>query len=119
MRYRATITLLLISIPLVLRAAPERATALRAEAIQAHIAYLASDELAGRGSGTKGNEAAARYIAAQFRRSGLTPIGTKQQNDADATIDGSGYFQPFRFVAGLARGKSNKLEATVAGKSHR
>lgn len=36
--------------------------------IQAHVEYLASDALEGRGTGERGGEIAARYIAAQFRR---------------------------------------------------
>src|SRR5438094_2880 len=64
------------------------------ETIRAEIAYLASDELRGRGSGEPGNEAAARFIAHAFARSGLKPLGTDRQRDPNAPINGSGYFQP-------------------------
>ncbi len=89
------------------------AAAIRAEAIHNHIEYLASDALAGRGSGTKGNEEAARYIASAFRGAGLKPLGTARQTVADAKADGSGYFQPFTFTAGLSQGKDNRLEVTI------
>ena len=46
-----------------------------ADAIRAHIEFLASDALEGRGSGTRGGDLAARYIAAQFTRLGLQPAG--------------------------------------------
>lgn len=40
------------------------------------VAYLASDELAGRAMGSDGYQAAARYATAQFRKDGLTPAVT-------------------------------------------
>lgn len=43
--------------------------------IRAHIDFLSSDALEGRGSGTRGGDIAARYIAAQFVRLGLEPAG--------------------------------------------
>src|SRR4029077_11090982 len=41
--------------------------------IRAHVKYLASDALEGRGTGQKGGDAAADYIAAQFKSFGLEP----------------------------------------------
>ena len=46
----------------------------RAE-IEAHVRFLASDELEGRRTGEKGNWTAARYVAEQFRQLGLKPAG--------------------------------------------
>jgi TonB family protein len=46
-----------------------------AEKIRAHVKYLASDELEGRGTGQKGGDAAADYIAGQFKSYGLVPAG--------------------------------------------
>jgi aminopeptidase YwaD len=97
-------------------AGPEMTSAFRPETIQARIAYLASDELAGRESGTKGNELAARFVADAFRKAGLKRVGTAKQTDAGAKPDGSGYFQPFAFTAGRAAGKNNVLQVLVAGK---
>src|SRR5262245_46974141 len=101
------ILLLFLGPFLALRASPEREAAIRAGAIQTHIERLASDEWKGRGSGEAGNEAAARYIAAAFQQSGLKPVGTARQKEAAAKADGSGYFQPFTFTAGVAKGKDN------------
>ncbi len=58
-----------------------------AERIRAHVRFLADDLLEGRGTGTRGGDLAARYIAAQFALDGLKPAGD----------DGS-YFQKVAFV---------------------
>jgi Zn-dependent M28 family amino/carboxypeptidase len=47
----------------------------RADAIAAHDKFLASDLLEGRGPGTRGDELAMEYIAAQFQSFGLKPDG--------------------------------------------
>ncbi len=70
-----------------------------------HVKYLASDALEGRKTGTKGGEAAAQYIASEFKAYGLKPL----------TPQGS-YFQDFEFVAGIKLGDGNSLSFEVAGK---
>jgi hypothetical protein len=56
--------------------------------LEAHLRFLASDELQGRRTGSHGNNIAARYIATQFEALGL------------ATAPGAeGYFQPIAFEA--------------------
>ena len=57
--------------------------------IQHHIEILASDELEGRMTGSKGAALAAKHIAAQFAHLNLKPIG-----------DEASYFQEFEFTAG-------------------
>ena len=57
--------------------------------IRHHIEILASDELEGRMTGSKGAELAAKHIAAQFAHLNLNPIG-----------DEATYFQEFEFTAG-------------------
>ena len=57
---------------------------------RAQVAYLADDKLEGRLTGTKGAELAAKYVADQFRKAGLQPIG-KVKN----------FFHPFTFNAGV------------------
>jgi len=84
--------------------------------IWSHIFVLASEEFEGRGSGTKGNELAAYYIAERFAEYGLKPVGTSRYHDLQAPMDGSGYFQPFRVYVGAEPGKANRLEAEVNGK---
>ncbi len=46
-----------------------------AERIRAHVKFLASDLLEGRGTGTRGGDIAAEYMAAQFELYGLKPAG--------------------------------------------
>jgi Zn-dependent M28 family amino/carboxypeptidase len=45
------------------------------EKIRAHVKYLSSDELEGRGTGQRGGDMAAHYIAKQFASYGLKPAG--------------------------------------------
>jgi len=49
--------------------------AIRPEAIRAHMRFLADDLLEGRGTGTRGYDLAARYVAAHFESLGLEPAG--------------------------------------------
>ena len=69
----------------------------------AHVKYLASEKLAGRGSGSPGLEKAADYLARQFRALGLMPV------------DAGGYFQPFRVTTNARLGKQNRLEYGANG----
>jgi Zn-dependent M28 family amino/carboxypeptidase len=46
-----------------------------ADAIKAHVRFLSSDLLEGRGPGTRGDDLAMQYIAAQFEAAGLKPAG--------------------------------------------
>jgi hypothetical protein len=45
------------------------------EKIRAHVKFLASDLLEGRGTGQRGGDIAAEYIATQFALYGLKPAG--------------------------------------------
>ncbi len=58
-----------------------------AESLRAHIRFLASDLLEGRGPATRGDQLAEQYIASEFEALGLKPGGP----------DGS-WFQPFDLV---------------------
>ena len=49
--------------------------AINAERIRAHVKFLSSDLLEGRGMGQRGSDIAAEYIAAQFALDGLKPAG--------------------------------------------
>ena len=51
----------------------EKAPKIDPEKIRAHVKYLSSDALEGRGTGQKGGDLAAEYIAAQFKSYGLQP----------------------------------------------
>lgn len=54
------------------RAALGRVTA---DDLRTHLKYIASDELEGRKTPSRGLDLAAEYIAKQFRTAGLEPIG--------------------------------------------
>src|SRR5258708_35533387 len=45
------------------------------ERMRAHVKYLASDLLEGRGVGSRGGDLATEYIAAQFATAGAKPAG--------------------------------------------
>jgi Zn-dependent M28 family amino/carboxypeptidase len=45
------------------------------EKIRAHVKYLASDQLEGRGVGTNGEKLATEYLASQLQASGVKPAG--------------------------------------------
>ncbi|HEY0785319.1 MAG TPA: M28 family peptidase [Acidobacteriaceae bacterium] len=62
-------------VPGVPPAASQAADAIDPEKIRAHVRFLASDLLEGRGPGKRGAELAAEYIATQFALDGLKPAG--------------------------------------------
>jgi hypothetical protein len=55
--------------------AAEALSNIRPEAIRADMLFLADDLLEGRGTGTRGHEIAARFIATEFESLGLEPAG--------------------------------------------
>src|ERR1700694_811749 len=56
-------------------AADEAMNAIRPEAICADMRFLSDDALEGRGTGTRGYDIAAKYMASQFESLGLQPAG--------------------------------------------
>src|SRR5690242_16957585 len=46
-----------------------------ADSLRGHLSFIASDALEGRATPSRGLDLAAEYIAAQFRKAGLEPIG--------------------------------------------
>lgn len=70
--------------------------------VRGHIEFLADDLLEGRGTGTRGHEIAASYVASQFRALGLEPAG-----------DNKGWYQwvPLR-RSRLVEGKSRIAMST-------
>lgn len=49
--------------------------AIRADALSAHVRFLADDLLEGRGTGSRGHAIAARYVASQLQAAGFAPAG--------------------------------------------
>lgn len=78
--------------------------AITAEDMKTHVEYLASDELEGRLTGTRGEQLATAYVAEQFRKLGLETGG-----------DEDSYYENFDFTAGVAVGKDNGLKLSIKG----
>lgn len=75
------------------------------ERIRAHIRFLASDLLEGRGVGTRGGELATQYIASQFALAGAKPAG-----------DNGTFYQKVELV-GVEPQPATTLGATKNGQS--
>jgi Zn-dependent M28 family amino/carboxypeptidase len=82
-------------------------SAIRPEALRAHMDFLADDLLEGRGTGTRGHLIAAHYVASQIEALGFLPAG-----------DGASYFQrvPFRRAQIVNQGTSLSLDLPKGGK---
>src|SRR5712692_435167 len=77
--------------------------------LQQIIAYLASDALEGRRTGTPGANDAAHYIAGEFSLLGLRP-GMQMAGPARTRGEvRARYLQPFPYVASVELGKNNLL----------
>src|SRR5437016_5501417 len=77
--------------------------------LQQIIAYLASDALEGRRTGTPGANDAAHYIAGEFSLLGLRP-GMQMAGPGRTRGEiRARYLQPFPYVASIELGKGNAL----------
>ena len=76
-----------------------------ADRIRAHVKFLSSDLLEGRGPGTRGGDLATEYIATQFALSGLKPAG-----------DGGTFFQQVPLI-GIETERSAQLSASKGGET--
>src|SRR4051812_12080174 len=72
--------------------------------IRAHVKFLSSDLLEGRGTGQRGGDIAADYIATQFNLAGLKPAG-----------ENGTYFQKVPMV-GIATDPGSSLSLLINGK---
>lgn len=73
--------------------------------LRAQVAFLASDELEGRLTGTPGAQKAADFLAEQLRFAGVQPLG-----------ENGGFFRPFEFSAGVnVLTNDNSLQLTIGG----
>ena len=66
---------LLLALPLLAQAPPKSFDGFSPEAVRAHMRFLSSDLLEGRGPGTRGDALAAHYLAAQLEAMGVQPAG--------------------------------------------
>jgi Peptidase family M28/PA domain len=84
---------------------PSPAQTISGERIRAHVKFLSSDLLEGRGVAVRGGDLATEYIATQFALSGAKPAG-----------DRGTYFQKVPLV-GVETAPGAALSATAAGKA--
>ena len=108
---RSSVCLLLLAVPLCAQTGKAFNTA--AELIQpndlkADIYFLASDDLAGRNSGSLQDHIATDYIASEFLRLGLKPMG-----------DNGTFFQNMEILTGRPDAEHTTLTATIEGKERR
>src|SRR5512137_1145302 len=81
---------------------------IRPEAIRANMRFLADDLLEGRGTATRGQEIAAKFMAAQFEQMGLEPAG-----------DNGTYFQNAPFRSGRPDEAKTTMSLTHGGKEQK
>ena len=73
--------------------------------LRGHVSFLASDALGGRATPSVGQDVAAEYIAAQFRRAGLEPVESNDYFQVSLMPESSPDCASFRCVVQL-QGKS-------------
>jgi len=88
--------------------------------IKAHVKFLSSDLLEGRGVGTRGGELAAEYIASQFAVAGAQPAGEAGTYFQKVPLVGV-TTQPDSTLTAIAAGKTASLQwqTEFVGASHR
>ncbi len=86
-------------------AARAQMTEIAGPRMRAHVKFLASDLLEGRGVGARGGDLATEYLAAQFALAGAKPAGDNERQPT--------YFQNLTLV-GVAPQPDTKLSATTA-----
>lgn len=82
------------------------APAVSAPTLHAHVEFLASPKMRGRGTGTPELDRAAKYIAGEFKKYGLEPA-----------FAGS-YYQKFNVTVGADLGAKNTAQVKSAGTMH-
>ena len=75
--------------------------------LAAHLYFFASDFFEGRETSTRGQRMAAEYLAAQYRKLGISPAGTEMSRDSR---DPGAYLQPFPLHGRRLAGTELKLE---------
>lgn len=94
------------------------ATGISAEELKRHIATLASDAFEGRAPTTPGGEKTRNYIAAEFERLGLQPVGASYFHDVpmvESTLEPANSFLRID-VNGAPRDLAYKTEAVFGTK---
>ncbi|MEM7545189.1 MAG: M28 family peptidase [Pseudomonadota bacterium] len=96
---------LLAAVPVRAAAGAQTSPEIEVADLKTHVEVLASEEMAGRLTGTEGEKLATAYVADAFAAMGLAPAGD------------DGWFQPFDFTAGVDLGDGNALTISIDGDS--
>jgi Zn-dependent M28 family amino/carboxypeptidase len=83
--------------------------AVNPENIRAHVKFLSSDLLEGRGTGQRGGDIAAEYIATQFTLDGLQPVGDNGTYFQDVPMVGVKTLPETTFKLAAANGETLTL----------
>jgi hypothetical protein len=83
-----------------------------ASSMRGHLSYLSSDLLEGRASPSKGLDLAAEFIASEFRRAGLEPVGDDGYFQTTTLQARDGTTGKVRNVIGVLRGSDPVLKDT-------
>ncbi|QNI37908.1 M28 family peptidase [Edaphobacter albus] len=108
---RPFLCLLLLTVPLSAQTSKTinaAADLIQPNDLKADIYFLASDNLAGRNSGSLEDHIATDYIASEFLRLGLKPMG-----------DNGTFFQNMEILTGRPDAERTTLTTTIEGKEHR
>src|SRR5205814_6878298 len=113
MRTQFTAALVIITIAIVSTAQQKRnlSSKISENALRAHIKFLSDDRLEGRGTGARGGELAALYVAEQFEAMGLkgaapkgsfwqpvSLVGVKADPKTEMRVNGSSGAETFKFA---------------------
>lgn len=100
------------------------ASTITSDNLRSHLSILASDEFEGRETGTEGNEKAAKYIAGEFQRMGISPLAGNnsyfqnvafnwsQWEDIGMEVDGNRFRHLWEFISFPTRNKELPLLET-------
>ena len=84
-----------------------------AQSLRGHLSFIASDLLEGRATPSKGLDLAAEYIASQFRRAGLEPVGDEGYFQTATLIQREPNWDGFQMTFS-ANGKSISIDKSEA-----
>jgi hypothetical protein len=107
-RFSSFVLLLTLSLTVALAQQPSSTTP-SVDRLHQIIAYLASDSLEGRRTGTRGATDAARYIAGEFKRYGLTSGSAAIRTGRTDGEPVERYLQRFPYIASVELGGRNLL----------
>jgi hypothetical protein len=104
MSLRLSVGMFLLAVPLLAQTPTDR---IRTDDLKADIFFLASDDLAGRNTGSREDHIATEYIGAEFMRLGLKPMG-----------DHGTFFQEMEILTGRPDAERTSITTKVHGEEH-